>query len=170
MATRLTLTSGATRWRAVVDGPHVTVRDDAGGEIAVDVVRGVDGAVTAASGSVNASGCTARDGDRLWVWTGAHLFEFTIDDGRSRRRASSRIVDALAAPMPATVLRVNVTAGARVAEGDVLIALEAMKMELSIRAPRSGVISAVHCRNGDLVQPGTALVEYESNGEIGARP
>jgi len=38
--------------------------------------------------------------------------------------------------------------------------LEAMKMELPIRAPHDGTIAAVHCREGELVQPGTVLVEF----------
>jgi 3-methylcrotonyl-CoA carboxylase alpha subunit len=37
--------------------------------------------------------------------------------------------------------------------------LEAMKMELPIRAPREGIIAAVHCEPGELVQPGVALVD-----------
>ncbi len=60
--------------------------------------------------------------------------------------------------MSATVVRILVKAGDRVSTGDVLIALEAMKMELSIRAPRDGVVSALHCQEGDMVQPGTVLV------------
>jgi 3-methylcrotonyl-CoA carboxylase alpha subunit len=40
--------------------------------------------------------------------------------------------------------------------------LEAMKMELPIKAPREGVVRAVHCHTGDLVQPGVNLVELES--------
>jgi biotin carboxyl carrier protein len=35
-----------------------------------------------------------------------------------------------------------------------------MKMELPIRAPRDGVIAAVHCKRGELVQPGVALVDF----------
>jgi biotin carboxyl carrier protein len=61
--------------------------------------------------------------------------------------------------MPATVTRIAVKVGDAVAKGDLLIALEAMKMELPIRAPRDFVISAIHCAEGDLVQPGTVLLE-----------
>ena len=65
----------------------------------------------------------------------------------------------LSAPMPATVSAVHVTPGDQVAEGDVLITLEAMKMELPIRAPRAAAVTAVRCAVGDLVQPGTPLVD-----------
>jgi acetyl-CoA/propionyl-CoA carboxylase biotin carboxyl carrier protein len=68
---------------------------------------------------------------------------------------------ALAAPMPATVASIHVSPGQDVATGDLLVMLEAMKMELPIRAPRAGRVKAVACRRGELVQPGVALVELE---------
>ena len=63
-----------------------------------------------------------------------------------------------AAPMPATVVATRAEPGQSVRTGDVLVVLEAMKMELTIRAPGDGVVDAVHCRQGDLVQPGVPLV------------
>jgi 3-methylcrotonyl-CoA carboxylase alpha subunit len=62
--------------------------------------------------------------------------------------------------MPATVIRVAVKPGAAVGKGDTLLVLEAMKMELPIRAPFDGVIKAVHCKAGDLVQPGVPLLDF----------
>jgi biotin carboxyl carrier protein len=63
--------------------------------------------------------------------------------------------------MPATVLKVLVAPGSPVKKGDTVIVLEAMKMELPIRAPRSGRVTALHCAKGDLVQPGVNLLEIE---------
>jgi len=63
--------------------------------------------------------------------------------------------------MPATVVTVNTAVGATVTEGQTLIVLEAMKMELPIKAPRAGVVKAVLCAKGDLVQPGVNLLELE---------
>ena len=68
---------------------------------------------------------------------------------------------ALASPMPATVAAVKVKPGQAVVRGDVLIMLEAMKMELPIIAPRDGRIRSVACKPGELVQPGVPLVELE---------
>jgi biotin carboxyl carrier protein len=65
----------------------------------------------------------------------------------------------LTAPMPATVLKILALPGAAVSRGDTLIILEAMKMELPLRASADGVVVAVHCREGELVQPETVLVE-----------
>jgi oxaloacetate decarboxylase alpha subunit len=76
--------------------------------------------------------------------------------GAPRRRA---VHGGLAAPMPGTVLDIEVVVGQHVSAGDVLLTLEAMKMELPIRAPRDGIVSAVRCAPGELVQPGPPLVE-----------
>ena len=61
--------------------------------------------------------------------------------------------------MPGTVIDIEVGLGQHVRAGDVLLTLEAMKMELPIRAPRDGVVSAIRCVPGELVQPGPPLVE-----------
>ena len=63
--------------------------------------------------------------------------------------------------MPATVIEIKVAAGDSVKRGDILIVLEAMKMELPVRAPGDGRVKAIHCRPGDLVQPETSLIELE---------
>ena len=84
--------------------------------------------------------------------------------GRSVRikgRKKTAAGESMMAPMPATVVKVLVEAGQDVAEGAIVLVLEAMKMELPIRAPRDGVVRAVHCTQGELVQPGIALVELE---------
>jgi biotin carboxyl carrier protein len=64
--------------------------------------------------------------------------------------------------MPATVIRVKVKAGDPVKKGDVLVVLEAMKMELPLRALGDGVVSAVRCQEGELVQADATLVEFAS--------
>jgi biotin carboxyl carrier protein len=78
---------------------------------------------------------------------------------RKKKRGDDHAV--LAAPMPATVVRITVEPGQRVSKGEVLIVLEAMKMELPIRAPRGGVVKKIHCKKGELVQPGVNLLEIE---------
>lgn len=62
------------------------------------------------------------------------------------------------APMPGKILKVNVNAGAAVKKGDVLLVLEAMKMENEICAPQDGTVATVECAAGDSVESGKVLV------------
>ena len=61
------------------------------------------------------------------------------------------------APMPGNILDVKVSAGASVKAGDVLVILEAMKMENEIMCPRDGVVASVNTSKGASVESGTLL-------------
>ena len=101
-----------------------------------------------------------QDGRGIWFFVDGQvgLLEYqNTSSGRAKGRGDSSVM----APMPATVVTINAAAGQRVNEGDTIIVLEAMKMELPIRSPRSGIVKAVHCAKGDLVQPGVTLLEIE---------
>ncbi len=63
----------------------------------------------------------------------------------------------ITAPMPGTILKVNVQNGAQVKKGDVLMILEAMKMENEIMAPADGTVASVSVANGASVEAGTVL-------------
>ncbi len=76
-----------------------------------------------------------------------------------RRRGRAAAAHGLEAPMPATVTRIVVSVGQQVAAGDVLVLLEAMKMELAVRAPHDGTVARIACEAGAIVQPGIPLVE-----------
>ena len=96
-------------------------------------------------------------GGRTWVFHDGVTYEIADEIGRARALQAHGSV---AAPMPATVTSVNVGPGDAVKRGDVLIVLEAMKMELPIRAPGDGTVAAIHCRPGELVQPDVSLIDF----------
>ena len=109
------------------------------------------------------TGITAHaisDGDTLWVFLDGRVFTFEAERA-GRRRRTGTIAGSLTAPMPATVRRIEVTPGQAVRRGDILIVLEAMKMELPVRAPADGTIARVNCREGELVPAGHELVELQ---------
>ena len=66
--------------------------------------------------------------------------------------------DAVTAPMPGTILKINVTTGQLVKEGDVLMILEAMKMENEITAAKNGTVTQVIVSKGATVDTGAPLV------------
>ncbi len=66
--------------------------------------------------------------------------------------------EAVSAPMPGTILKVNVTQGQSVKEGEVLCILEAMKMENEILAPKAGSVTQVLVSKGSTVDTGAPLV------------
>ena len=98
-------------------------------------------------------------GDTRWVFVDGRAYELT--EARQAARGRSGHQGSLSAPMPATVRRVLVKEGDTVKRGDSLIILEAMKMELPVRAASAGVVQSVRCREGELVQPGLALIEIK---------
>ena len=77
--------------------------------------------------------------------------------GPSAREGGDRVV----APMPGRVVLVKVEVGHEVGEGQELAVMEAMKMELSLRAPRAGRVAAVQAAAGDFVEAEAVLIRLE---------
>jgi 3-methylcrotonyl-CoA carboxylase alpha subunit len=120
-----------------------------------------DGVVRITSETVKTA-WIANAGAVRWVHIDGVVYELvqaSASDAPKRRGGAHHGL--LAAPMPATVRRVLVGTGDRVTPGQSLIILEAMKMELPVRAGASGTIRAIHCREGELVQPGVTLIDLD---------
>ena len=133
-----------------VDGQQLRVRAAADGSLQI-------------SGEFVQRAWSITLGETRWVFFDGRVFEFSAQrSGRGGRRLGHHH-GTLSAPMPATVRHIVVATGDAVRRGDPLIILEAMKMELPIRSPADGVVDAVNCREGELVQPGTPLIQIEED-------
>ncbi|VDS09210.1 2-oxoglutarate carboxylase small subunit [Paracoccus haematequi] len=79
----------------------------------------------------------------------------------ARPKADPSNAGHVGAPMPGVVASVAATAGAKVRQGDLLLTIEAMKMETGLHADRDGVVKAVHVRPGEQIDAKDLLVEVE---------
>ena len=140
------------RWRVRVDGSEF--------ELACE--RMPDGKLRLVSdGSVTVAEVTP-EGERRFVRLGVLDFVLERATGSRGRPAGAALDGGMEAPMPGVVTKVMVVVGDEVAKGQPLVALEAMKMEHLIRAPREGRVKKVAASPGQMVQAGAALVELEA--------
>ena len=94
-------------------------------------------------------------GDVWWVHVLGHTLQFeVVEPGAS----SSDDEGGLTAPMPGKILEVHVREGQSVASGDILMVMEAMKMEHKIVASSDGKVESIHFREGDQVPQGAELL------------
>ncbi len=105
--------------------------------------------------------------DQITVFVDAESWIFSIPNPlEATNLAEGQSTDFIVAPMPGNIIATKVQIGDTVSEGDVLIQMEAMKMEHSLIAERSGVIAEVHVSPGDQVEAGALLIHLEKIEEI----
>jgi acetyl/propionyl-CoA carboxylase alpha subunit/acetyl-CoA carboxylase carboxyltransferase component len=96
-------------------------------------------------------------------WVDAHVAELAGTEGSG----PAWDAEAVPAPLPGTVVSIAVSPGDRVAAGDELMVLEAMKMEHEVRAGRSGVVQAITVRPGGAVEAGATVLLLAESGDEG---
>ena len=96
-----------------------------------------------------------------WVFFEGRTYVVTHNEASATTTRGADDTLTLASPMPAKVSVIKVKVGDSVMPGDLLIMLEAMKMELPIKSPKSGRVTRVGCVEGELVQAGIPLVDIE---------
>jgi 3-methylcrotonyl-CoA carboxylase alpha subunit len=114
----------------------------------------VDGASVTARVDVDAHSVLLHDGTQRWLIERLGAYAFA-----GKRAGGSD--GALKAPMPGRVVLVKVKPGDTVAEGQECAVMEAMKMELSLKAPRAGTVKEVRAAAGDFVEADASLVVLE---------
>ena len=101
-----------------------------------------------------------RVDDRLWLGSKGQVLALTLLPAREQAGAGAGgSLGAVNSPMPGTVRDVPVSVGRRVAKGDTLAVVEAMKMEYAVTAPADGLVTAVHVAVGDTVALDQGLVD-----------
>ena len=133
---------------------------------AVSVVRAKSGSVTFRSGSAVVTAHYAFDGERVWVALAGETYVFDCGTPCGSTRAASAASEpageqVLRAPMPGHVRSVACTEGALITQGQTCFVLEAMKMEIQIKAPRSGRVIRIAAAPGQSVARDQILAEVE---------
>lgn len=108
--------------------------------------------------------CRTADGVEVWIGGQTYRFE-TATAARARHGPAAAAGSQITAPMPGTVRRVEVQVGDEVAERQAVVILESMKMELTLHAPRAGMVERVSCVAGQLVDMGAVLVALQEEPE-----
>ena len=101
------------------------------------------------------------DGETLLVLLDGTAWVLERVDLLAPPRTEALAGDRLLAPMPGRIVSLHTETGATVARGDVLLVLEAMKVQMRLTAPRDGIVERVLAGPGDLVDDGADLVVFE---------
>ena len=104
--------------------------------------------------------------DALTIFKNGKTYAFHYIKNNYSAEDSAGSEGNLKAPMPGAITQVFVTANQSVKKDEVLLTLEAMKMEYAIRAPFDGVVIASYFQKGDQVKAGDELVEFQALEEV----
>ena len=168
---RLTLEDGQPRDALVLAAADRTAATDASGArgggtgLSIGGVSLTDRTVSAVLQEQRRSARWFRRGQHLHVWIGDVHHEFLIDDPRTQEFTASASSGGLTTPLPGVVVALAVQEGQSVAAGEVLMVIEAMKMEHSITAPHDGVVRSIHFARGDRVPEGSELLSLSRAGD-----
>ena len=99
------------------------------------------------------------EGMNVTLWDEDAQYDFLLEDPRSREFTASASTGGLTTPLPGVVVSVPVSVGQKVAAGEVLMVIEAMKMEHTITAPYAGTVQSIHFARGDRVPEASQLLE-----------
>ena len=130
------------------------------GSVRLDLPGGAVVASGDAVDGVRRASPVVRSGSLLTVILNGTNYPLTLVDPLAPPRAEVEGGDRLLAPMPGRIVDVLVQPGDPVAQGDVLIVLEAMKVQMRLVAPRAGIVGALRAAPGDLVDDGAELVSF----------
>jgi biotin carboxyl carrier protein len=100
-----------------------------------------------------------RHGHELWIHVDGETHRLDMRPKNKKANGDSDIkTGEIMSPMPGRILKINAQTGATVKENDVLVIMEAMKMEYTLKSNKNGVIKEVFCKVGDQVELNQKLV------------
>ena len=113
----------------------------------------------------------SQDGDRWTATIDGHTFEVQVEGDevvapRQRRTGGRKSTSGnVSTTIPGKVVTIEVAVGQSVREGDVVLVLEAMKMQNEVAAPITGTVTEINCAAGDSVEANVSLIVIEAEGD-----
>jgi len=136
-------------------------RLDAPRDLRVALSHGGETRLIQSGGEPPLEGIATASGDQVLVFSAGQAFAFALPGAAGAGSGGGAADGILLSPMPGRIIAVDVRQGDRVAKGQKLVTLEAMKMEHSLAAPFDGIIAALDAKEGAQVTEGTMLVRVE---------
>ena len=147
----------------------VTVTLDEGDALGLDVLEvQVPGTVSFFAGGRQQRAYVSRSGGGYEVTIGERRFVIETASARRGRHVVGGADDApgqITAPLAGVVVEVRVAVGDALEAGSTVLVLEAMKMQNEVQIPHDGTITAIHAAQGENVDKGVLLVEYDAADE-----
>jgi biotin carboxyl carrier protein len=108
-----------------------------------------------------------RRGDEVEIWFNGEVYRIgKVASGARKFRADATASGDVTASMPGVVVRVLAADGDTVVEGDGIVVLESMKMQLTLSAPRAGVVRSLTAVQGTMVEQGEVLARIEVEDQV----
>lgn len=138
--------------------------------VPIDLKTSPDGRTWLTVGARHVEVVIATRGDEVFVHLDgeAHALRYRHPLERLAAQAGGGANDLIRAPMPGSIVSVNVKAGDTVAKGQTLLVMESMKMETTLVAPRDGAVAAVQFEKGQTFERDAILLKLEAAAGEGA--
>ena len=135
--------------------------------VAIDLKTAADGKAWLTVGTRQVEVVIATRGDEVFVHLDGEAYSLRYEHPLDRlaAKAGGGAADNIRAPMPGSLVSVNVKAGNAVTKGQTLLVMESMKMETSIGAPRDGVVASVQFEKGQTFDRDALLLSLEPVGQ-----
>ncbi|QAY75173.1 acetyl/propionyl/methylcrotonyl-CoA carboxylase subunit alpha [Sphingosinicella sp. BN140058] len=138
-------------------------RLNAAPDLSVAIAHGGETRLVDAGGDPPIEGIATAQGENVLVFASGQAFAFTLPGVGGAAGGGAAGDGSLVSPMPGRVLSVDTRQGDRVAKGQKLVTLEAMKMEHSLVAPFDGIVAELQVAEGEQVTEGALLVRVEKD-------
>jgi acetyl/propionyl-CoA carboxylase alpha subunit len=102
-----------------------------------------------------------KNKNSLQIWINGEVYHFEFSEKKQENQIPLAKTNQLEAPMPGRILKILVKERQPFQEGEPLVVMESMKMEMTLSAPYSGKIKKIRCEEGKLVEMGEVLIEMD---------